>query len=63
MPSHIATEHVPHHHDKEWLTNAINSGKNSRDIGRELQVSYKLVEIKLAGFGIPFTSQKPDTSV
>lgn len=60
MPSYIPTVHVQHHHDKEWLANAIAEGKSTRQISRELQVSYKLVEMKLKEFGIPFRSGAPD---
>lgn len=59
MPSYIPTVHVPHHKDKEWMANAIASGKSTRAISRELQISYKLVEQKLKEFGIPFRSTAP----
>jgi hypothetical protein len=59
MPSMTTHNHVPHHHDAAWLKQAIADGKRPKDIANELQVSYKLVELKLTEFGIPFTSQKP----
>ena len=47
------------HQDKEYLSDQISSGLSSKDIGKNLRVSYKLVEIYLAKFGIPFVSSKP----
>lgn len=58
MPSYIVTEHVPHHKDKQWMENAVAEGKSSRTIAKELHISYKLVEMKLKEFGIPFTPYK-----
>lgn len=60
MPSHAPTPHVPHHKDKEWMANAIAEGKSSRAISKEIGISYKLVEMKLREFGIPFRSTAPD---
>lgn len=37
----------------------MESGKTSRDISKDLGVSYKLVEIYLEKFNIPFTSMIP----
>jgi len=47
------------HQDENYLRNAMESGKTSRDISRELGVSYKLVEIYLEKYQIPFTSMVP----
>ena len=47
------------HQDENYLRNAMESGKTSRDISRELGVSYKLVEIYLEKYQIPFTSMAP----
>ena len=47
------------HQDENYLRNAIESGKTSRDISKDLGVSYKLVEIYLEKFNIPFTSMIP----
>ena len=47
------------HRDESYLRKAIGSGKTSRDIGKELRVSYKLVEIYLEKYQIPFTSMAP----
>ena len=47
------------HQDKDYLTQAMESGKTSRDIANELHVSYKLVEIYLEKYQIPFTSMAP----
>jgi len=46
--------------DAEWLRDqALNQGKNSREIGKEQRVSYHLIEIYLAKFEIPFRSMAP----
>ena len=47
------------HQDENYLRNAMESGKTSRDISRELGVSYKLVEIYLEKYQMPFTSMVP----
>lgn len=47
------------HKDENYLRNAMESGKTSRDISKDLGVSYKLVEIYLEKFNIPFTSMVP----
>jgi hypothetical protein len=46
------------HQDQNYLQTKINEGHTSRDIGKELRVSYKLVEIYLRKFDIPHVSQK-----
>lgn len=43
------------HNDPEYLRQAIEGGKNSREIARELRVSWKLVEINLRRHGIKHT--------
>lgn len=50
------------HDNAEYLTKQITEGKTSRDIANENRVSYKLVEINLAKYGIPFTSQVRSTT-
>ena len=47
------------HQDENYLLRAMESGKTSRDISKDLGVSYKLVEIYLEKFNIPFTSMIP----
>ena len=47
------------HKDENYLKRAMESGKTSRDISKELGVSYKLVEIYLEKYQIPFTSMVP----
>ena len=47
------------HQDENYLRHAMESGKTSRDISKDLGVSYKLVEIYLEKFNIPFTSMIP----
>jgi DNA-binding NarL/FixJ family response regulator len=46
------------HQDQNYLQQKINEGLSSKDIGKELRVSYKLVEIYLRKFDIPHVSQK-----
>jgi DNA-binding NarL/FixJ family response regulator len=43
------------HQDKNYLQTKINEGFTSKDIGKELRVSYKLVEIYLRKYGIGHT--------
>jgi DNA-binding NarL/FixJ family response regulator len=40
------------YHDPQWLNEQIALGKTSKDISKELNVSYKLIEIYLRKFGI-----------
>lgn len=47
------------HQDENYLRHAMESGKTSRDISKDLHVSYKLIEIYLEKYGIPFTSMAP----
>lgn len=47
------------HTDKAYLESQIAKKLNSKEIAKELRVSYKLVEIYLDKFNIPFVSQKP----
>jgi DNA-binding CsgD family transcriptional regulator len=46
------------HKNKEYLQKKIEEGYTPKDISKELHVSYKLVEIYLKQFGIPFTPTK-----
>ena len=46
--------YIKYYEDKDWLQNEYSTlQKSSREIGNELHVSYKLIEIWLAKFGIP----------
>jgi hypothetical protein len=46
--------YIKYYEDKDWLQNEYSTlQKSSREIGNELNVSYKLIEIWLAKFGIP----------
>jgi DNA-binding NarL/FixJ family response regulator len=47
------------HQNEQFLRKAIELGSTSKEIANELRVSYKLVELYLHKFNIPFTSQKP----
>jgi hypothetical protein len=42
------------HQNKEWLQSQIDSGKSSKIIANENNLSYKLVESYLQKFDIPF---------
>ena len=46
------------HHNKEWLQEQLDAEKTSRDIAKEINVSYKLIELYLRQFNLDFTSQK-----
>lgn len=46
------------HKDEVWLREQAKT-KNSRTISSELGISYKLVELYLEKFNIPFTSMVP----
>ena len=45
------------HQDQNYLQNKIDQGYTSKDISKELRVSYKLVEIYLRKFDIKHVSQ------
>jgi len=45
------------HQNQNYLQQKIDEGFNSRDIGKELKVSYRLVEIYLRKFDIKHVSQ------
>tara|TARA_B110000483_G_C18059923_1_gene489896 strand:+ start:868 stop:1038 length:171 start_codon:yes stop_codon:yes gene_type:complete len=47
------------HQDKAYLESQIAKKLNSREIAKDLGVSYRLVEIYLEEFNIPFVSTKP----
>lgn len=48
------------HQDEEYLRKVFkNELITSRDLANELHVSYKLIEIYLEKYKIPFKSQKP----
>jgi len=47
------------HHNKAWLQEGLAAGKTSKDLANEINVSYKLIELYLQQFDLPFTSQKP----
>jgi transposase len=50
---------LKYHHDPTYLQKKIDLGMKPKEIANELRVSYKLVELYLHKFNIPFTSQKP----
>jgi hypothetical protein len=46
--------YIKYYEDKDWLQNEYSAlQKSSREIGNDLHVSYKLVEIWLKQFDIP----------
>ena len=47
------------HQDQNHLQTKISEGYTSKQIANELRVSYKLVELYLKKFGIPFVSANP----
>lgn len=48
------------HQDKEFLRKYFaDPGVTSKDLAKELRVSYKLIELYLKKYNIPFKSQKP----
>jgi hypothetical protein len=47
------------HHNKVWLQEQLAAEKTSKDIAKDINVSYKLIELYLRQFDLPFTSQKP----
>lgn len=52
------------HQDKEFLRQFFSNGHmTSKDLAKELNVSYKLIEIYLAKYEIPFKSQKPSVDL
>ena len=50
------------HQNEEFLRKAIEQGLTSRDIAKEFNVSYKLIEIYLRKYGIEHTSMAPAAS-
>lgn len=50
------------HHNKEFLEKAIALGSTSKDIAKELHVSYKLVEMYLRMYEIDFKSMAPENN-
>jgi len=53
---------LKNHHDPRYLQKKIDEGFTSKDIANELRVSYKLVEMYLSKFEIPFEYQVPSHS-
>lgn len=48
------------HQDEEFLRQFFSNGHmTSRDLAQELHVSYKLIELYLEKYKIPFKSQRP----
>jgi hypothetical protein len=43
------------HQNKEWLQQQIDLGKTTKEIANENKISYKLVELYLNQYNIPFT--------
>lgn len=53
-------QHPRPYKNADWLRDqVVEQGKNSREISREQSVSYKLIELYLREFEIPFTSMAP----
>ena len=49
------------HQNQEYLQQKINEGYTSKDISKELNVSYKLVELYLRKYGIKHVSMTPNS--
>lgn len=50
------------HQDEQFLRKRFEHGDiTSKNLSKELHVSYKLIEIYLEKYGIPFKSQKPES--
>lgn len=48
------------HKNEEFLrVEVLQRGRNSKEIAKRLRVSYKLVELYLMKYDIPFVSQRP----
>lgn len=48
------------HKNEEFLrVEVLERGRNSKEIAKRLRVSYKLVELYLMKYNIPFVSQRP----
>ena len=48
------------HKNEEFLrVEVLQRGRNSKEIAKRLRVSYKLVELYLMKYNIPFESQRP----
>ena len=47
------------HQNEEFLREAIGRGSTPKEIAKELRVSYRLVELYLKKYEIPFVSQAP----
>lgn len=51
------------HKDEEFLrVEVLQRGRNSKEIAKRLRVSYKLVELYLMKYDIPFVSQRPQNT-
>jgi hypothetical protein len=42
------------HQNRQWLEEQVNLGKTSKEIANESRISYKLVELYLRQYDIPF---------
>jgi transposase len=51
------------HQEKNYLQTKMDEGYTSRDISKELNVSYKLVEIYLRKYNIKHVSQNNNGSL
>lgn len=46
------------HQEETWLRQQTESGKSSKDIANENNISYKLVELYLSKYNIPYTPKE-----
>lgn len=49
---------MKNHHNETWLREQVDLGKNSKQIANENRLSYKLVELYLRKFNIPFVPKE-----
>jgi transposase len=51
------------HQNQEYLQQKVEEGYSAKDISKELGVSYKLVELYLRQYDIPFVPWRSDGSL
>lgn len=56
------TKKMKFHQNEDFLRKAIEAGSTSKEIAKELRVSYKLVELYLRKYGIKHNSMQTHNS-
>ena len=49
---------MKNHHNKTYLEEQIALGKSTKEIANENNISYKLVELYLSRYNIPYTPKE-----